>query len=52
MANVKNMDIYEIKVLLAVNVGNEELVLKNIGGKKLANLNDYFVVTGDGSCYL
>ena len=46
------MDIHEIKVLLAVNIGNEELVLKNAGGKKLADSNDYFVVTSDGSCYL
>lgn len=46
------MDIHEIKVLLAVHVGNEELVLKNAGGKKLADSNDYFVVTDDGICHL
>ncbi len=46
------MDIYEIKVLLALHVGNEEHVLKNAGGKKLADSNDYFVVTDDGSCHL
>ena len=46
------MDIYEIKVLLAVYVGNEELVLKNAGGNKLADSNDYFVVTDDGICHL
>lgn len=46
------MSIYEIKILLAVYVGNEELVLKNAGGKKLADSNDYFVVTDDGNCHL
>jgi len=46
------MDIHEIKVLLAVHVGNEKLVLKNAGGKKLAGSNDYFVVTDDGICHL
>ena len=33
-------------------VSNEELVLKNAGGKKLADSNDYFVVTDDGNCHL
>ena len=46
------MSIYEIKILLAVYVGNEELVLKNAGGKKLADSSDYFVVTDDGNCHL
>ena len=46
------MSIYEIKILLAVYVGNEELVLKNAGGKKLADSNNYFVVTDDGNCHL
>lgn len=46
------MDIHEIKVLIAVHVGNEEFVLKNAGGKKLAGSNDYFVVTDDGICHL
>lgn len=46
------MSIYEIKILLAVYVGNEELVLKNAGGKKLAGSNNYFVVTDDGNCHL
>ena len=46
------MSIYEIKILLAVYVGNEELVLKNTGGKKLVDSNDYFVVTDDGNCHL
>lgn len=46
------MDIHEIKVLLAVHVGNEKLVLKNAGGKKLAESNDYFIVTDDGICHL
>lgn len=46
------MSIYEIKILLAVYVGNEELVLKNAGGKKLACSNNYFVVTDDGNCHL
>lgn len=46
------MDIHEIKVLLAVHVGNEELVLKNASGKKLADSNDYFLVTDDGICHL
>lgn len=47
---IKNMDIHEIKILLALHIGNEEFVLKNAGGKKL--VDDYFVVTNDGSCYL
>ena len=46
------MNMHEIKVLLAVHVGNEELVLKNAGGNKLADSNDYFVVTDDGICHL
>ncbi len=46
------MDMHEIKVLLAVHVGNEELVLKNAGGNKMADSNDYFVVTDDGTCHL
>ena len=46
------MSIYEIKILLTVYVGNEVLVLKNAGGKKLADSNDYFVVTDDGNCHL
>lgn len=46
------MDIHEIKVLFAMHVGNEKLVLKNAGGKKLADSNDYFVVTDDGICHL
>ena len=46
------MSIYEIKILLAVYVGNEELVLKNASGKKLADSNNYFVVTDDGNCHL
>ena len=46
------MSIYEIKILLAVYVGNEVLVLKNAGGKKLVDSNDYFVVTDDGNCHL
>ena len=46
------MSIHEIKILLAVYVGNEELVLKNAGGKKLADSNNYFVVTDDGNCHL
>lgn len=46
------MDIHEIKVLLAVHAGNEKLALKNAGGKKLADSNDYFVVTDDGICHL
>ena len=46
------MSIHEIKILLAVYVGNEELVLKNAGGNKLADSNNYFVVTDDGNCHL